>query len=392
MTKKKIAILGSTGSIGKQTLEIIKKDKHNFNVVLLSTNSNIDEISKQIKIFKPKAVIITDKNKFIQFQKKNKEPKVFNNYSCFQKIFLKKIDYVMSAISGFDGLQPTIEIIKYTKLIALANKESIICGWNLINAELRKSKTKFVPVDSEHFSIWTLIENYNQEIDEIFITASGGPFLNIKRKKLKEVKPEHAIKHPKWKMGKKISIDSATMVNKLFELIEAKKIFNISIKKIKILSHPNSYVHAIVKFKNGVTKILIHDTNMKIPIFNTLYLNKSARINSKKMDIKKLNNLNFNYLSIRQFPSLGLINLFNFKKNSLLETVLVSANDELVDLFLKKKIKFLDISKKLTTILKLNEFKKLRTKKPNNLAQIMHLNRYVRLKTRTLCVRSNDNA
>ena len=391
MTKKKIAILGSTGSIGKQTLEIVKKDKHNFNVVLLSTNSNIDEISKQIKIFKPKAVIITDKNKFIQFQKSNKKLKVFNNYLCFKKVFLKKIDYVMNSISGFDGLQPTIEIIKYTKLIALANKESIICGWNLINAELRKSKTKFVPVDSEHFSIWTLIENYNQEIDEIFITASGGPFLNIKRKKLKEVKPEHAIKHPKWKMGKKISIDSATMVNKLFELIEAKKIFNISLKKIKILSHPNSYVHAIVKFKNGVTKILIHDTNMKIPIFNTLYLNKSSRINSKKMDIKKLNNLNFNHLSIKQFPSLGLINLFNFKKNSLLETVLVSANDELVDLFLKKKIKFLDISDKLISILKLNEFKKLRTKKPNNLAQIMHLNRYVRLKTRALCVRSISN-
>ncbi len=391
MTKKKIAILGSTGSIGKQTLEIVKKDKHNFNVVLLSTNSNIDEISKQIKIFKPKAVIITDKNKFIKFQKSNKKLKVFNNYLCFKKVFLKKIDYVMNSISGFDGLQPTIEIIKYTKLIALANKESIICGWNLINAELRKSKTKFVPVDSEHFSIWTLIENYNQEIDEIFITASGGPFLNIKRKKLKEVKPEHAIKHPKWKMGKKISIDSATMVNKLFELIEAKKIFNISLKKIKILSHPNSYVHAIVKFKNGVTKILIHDTNMKIPIFNTLYLNKSSRINSKKMDIKKLNNLNFNHLSIKQFPSLGLINLFNFKKNSLLETVLVSANDELVDLFLKKKIKFLDISDKLISILKLNEFKKLRTKKPNNLAQIMHLNRYVRLKTRALCVRSISN-
>ena len=181
------------------------------------------------------------------------------------------------------------------------------------------------------------------------------------------------------------------MVNKLFELIEAKKIFNISLKKIKILSHPNSYVHAIVKFKNGVTKILIHDTNMKIPIFNTLYLNKSSRINSKKMDIKKLNNLNFNHLSIKQFPSLGLINLFNFKKNSLLETVLVSANDELVDLFLKKKIKFLDISDKLISILKLNEFKKLRTKKPNNLAQIMHLNRYVRLKTRALCVRSISN-
>ncbi len=392
MKKKNIAILGSTGSIGKQTLEVIKKDKKNFNIILLSTNSNIKEISKQIKIFRPESIIITNKKKFILFKKKNKKIKIFNDYSCFKKIFSKKADYVMSSITGFNGLQPTIEIVKHTKLLAIANKESIICGWNLIQAELKKNKTKFIPVDSEHFSIWKLTENNNHEIDKIFITASGGPFLNKNRKNLKNIKPKHAIKHPKWKMGKKISIDSATMVNKLFELIEANKIFNIDIKKIKILSHPNSYVHAIVKFKNGLTKILIHDTNMKIPIFNTLYYNQTAKIKSNDLDINKLNNLNFNYISLKQFPSLKLINLFNYKKNSLLETVLVSANDELVDLFLKNKINFLDISTKLISILNLKEFKKLRSKKPNNLAQIMHLNRYVRLKTRTLCVRSNSNA
>ncbi len=392
MTKKNIAILGSTGSIGKQTLEVIKNDKNNFNVILLSTNSNIKEISKQIKIFRPRSIIISNKKKFTFFKKKNKKIKIFNDYSCFEKIFSKKVDYVMSSITGFNGLQPTIEIIKHTKLLAIANKESIICGWNLIQSELKKNKTKFIPVDSEHFSIWKLTENNNHEIDKIFITASGGPFLNKKRRNLMNIKPKHAIKHPKWKMGKKISIDSATMVNKLFELIEANKIFNIDIKNIKILSHPNSYVHAIVKFKNGLTKILIHDTNMKIPIFNTLYNNQTAKIKSNDLDIKKLNDLNLNYISLKQFPSLRLINLFNYKKNSLLETVLVSANDELVDLFLKKKINFLDISTNLISILNLKEFKKLRSKKPNNLAQIMHLNRYVRLKTRTLCVRSNSNA
>jgi len=391
MTKKNIAILGSTGSIGKQTLEVIKNDKNNFNVILLSTNSNIKEISKQIKIFRPRSIIISNKKKFTFFKKKNKKIKIFNDYSCFEKIFSKKVDYVMSSITGFNGLQPTIEIIKHTKLLAIANKESIICGWNLIQSELKKNKTKFIPVDSEHFSIWKLTENNNHEIDKIFITASGGPFLNKKRRNLMNIKPKHAIKHPKWKMGKKISIDSATMVNKLFELIEANKIFNIDIKNIKILSHPNSYVHAIVKFKNGLTKILIHDTNMKIPIFNTLYNNQTAKIKSNDLDIKKLNDLNLNYISLKQFPSLRLINLFNYKKNSLLETVLVSANDELVDLFLKKKINFLDISTNLISILNLKEFKKLRSKKPNNLAQIMHLNRYVRLKTRTLCVRSNSN-
>ena len=390
--KKKIAILGSTGSIGKQTLEIIKKNKKNFRIILLSTNKNINEITKQVKAFRPKYLIITNYEKFEYFKKKNKNLKIFNNYKCFKKIFPKKIDYVMSSISGFTGLQPTLEVIKHTKLIAIANKESIICGWNLINIELRKNKTKFVPIDSEHFSIWSLANNNYENIDEIFITASGGPFLNKKRKNLVNVKPFQAIKHPRWKMGKKISIDSATMVNKIFEIIEASKIFNISTNKIKILSHPNSYVHAILKFKNGLSKILIHDTSMKIPIFNSLYLEKTLKTYPTKLNIKKLNSLDLNTVSIKQFPVLDLIKYFYSKKNTLLETVLVSANDELVDLFLKKKIKFLDISKYLKATLNLKEFKKLRSKKPNNLVQITKLNKYVRLKTRSLCVRSNDNA
>ena len=389
--KKNIAILGSTGSIGKQTLEIIKKNKKRFNIILLSTNKNIIEISKQIKVFKPKCIIITNFKKFSYFKKKNKKIKIFNNYDCFKKIFSKKADYVMSSISGFEGLQPTIEVIKHTRLIAIANKESIICGWNLISKELKKNETKFIPVDSEHFSIWSLAGNKYENIDEIYITASGGPFFNKPRKSLKYIKPAHAIKHPRWKMGKKISIDSATMVNKVFEIIEASKLFNLNIKKIKVLSHPNSYVHAIVKFKNGLTKILIHDTNMKVPIFNSLFNSESAVIYSEKLDIKKLNNLNFNKISIKQFPALKVINMFSSNNNNLLETVLVSANDELVDLFLKKKIKFLDISKKLMIILKLKEFKNLKTKKPNNLAQIIRLNTYVRLKTKSLCVKSTYN-
>ena len=389
--KKKIAILGSTGSIGKQTLDVIKNYKNNFDIVLLSTNKNIREIHKQLKIFKPKHLIITNFKKFKYFKKKNKKIKIYNNYDCFKRIFTKRIDYVMSSISGFEGLQPTIEIIKYTKLIAIANKESIICGWNLINKEIKKNKTKFIPVDSEHFSIWSLVNNNYDQVDEIYITASGGPFLNKKRKSLKNIKPVHAIKHPKWRMGKKISIDSATMVNKVFEVIEASKIFNINIKKVKVLSHPDSYVHAIVKFKNGLFKILIHDTNMKIPIFNSLFFNKSSKNFPAKLNISKLNHLNLNPINVKQFPVLNLIQYFSLK-NTLFETVLISANDELVDLFLQNKIKFLDISKKLMTILDLKEFKKYRSKIPNNLAQIITLNRYVRLKTRTLCVRSYDNA
>ena len=297
----------------------------------------------------------------------------------------------MSSISGFDGLQPTIDIIKHTKLIAIANKESIICGWNLINDELKKNNTKFIPIDSEHFSIWSLCNYKYQDVEEIFITASGGPFLNIERKKLKKVKPRHAIKHPNWSMGKKISVDSATMVNKVFEAIEASKIFNINIQKIKILSHPDSYVHAIVKFKNGLTKILIHDTDMKVPIFNSLFFNESKIAVSDKLSLTKLNNLKLKFISDKQFPSLKVIKNFYSCHNTLLETALVSINDELVELFLNNKISFLDISKKLVSIMKLNEIKKLSLKKPNNLAQIIQLNKYVRLKTRSLCVKSYSN-
>jgi len=391
--KKKIAILGSTGSIGKSTLEIIKKDKKNFDVVLLSTNKNIRELSKQKKVFKPRYLIINDFKSFIKFKKKNKgKIKVFNDYNFIKKIFKKKIDYTMCSISGFDGLKPTLDIIPFTKIVAIANKESLICGWNLLNAKIKKYNTKFIPVDSEHFSIWSLIKNVSEDIEKIYITASGGPFLNKKPKDLKKIKPEAAIRHPNWKMGKKISIDSATMINKVFELIEAKKIFNLNLNQFEILLHPDSYVHAIVKFKNGLTKILIHDTDMKIPIFNSIYFNEKKPYKSNSLNFTKINNFNFKKVNPKQFTSVNILKNFKQVQNSLYETVLVSANDELVNLFLKKKISFSDISKKLIMIINLKEFTKLKSIKPLNFNQIFALNKHVRLKTKSLCVRSHHNA
>ena len=390
--KKKIAILGSTGSIGKSTLEIIKKDKKNFDVVLLSTNKNIRELKKQEKIFKPKYLIINDFKSFIKFKKKNKSKiKVFNDYNFIKKIFKKKIDYTMCSISGFDGLKPTLDIIPFTKIVAIANKESLICGWNLLHAEIKKFNTKFIPVDSEHFSIWSLIKNVSEDIEKIYITASGGPFLNKKIKDLKKIKPVAAVKHPNWKMGKKISIDSATMINKVFEVIEAKKIFNLNLNQFEILLHPDSYVHAMVKFKNGLTKILIHDTDMKIPIFNSLYFNKKKTYKTNFLNFTKINNFNFKKINSKQFPAVNILKNFKQIQNSLYETVLVSANDELVNLFLKKKINFLDIAKKLVMIINLKEFRKLRSAKPLNFKQIFKLNEHVRLKTQSLCVRSLHN-
>ena len=226
--KKKIAILGSTGSIGKTLIKILKKDQKNFEIVLLTTNKNYKELTKQAKIFNVKNLIATNENTYLRIKKNNilNHTKVFNNFDSFDKIFKTKIDYVMSSISGLEGLKPTFNIIKHTKFIAIANKESIICGWNILNKELKKNKTNFIPVDSEHFSInYALKNNLISNVNNIYLTASGGPLLKVPLDKFKNIKISNVLKHPNWSMGKKISIDSATLMNKVFEVIEAKKNF-----------------------------------------------------------------------------------------------------------------------------------------------------------------------
>jgi len=385
--KKKIILLGSTGSIGRSFLNILKADVNNFDILLLTANKNILQLLKQLKIFKVKNIIVNDKKSFLKVKKilKNKKINIYNNYDSIDKIFQKnKADYTLNAISGLDGLSPTLKIIKFTKKIAIANKESIICGWSLIKKELNKFKVKFIPVDSEHFSIWSLIDDVkNINIEKVFITASGGPFKNYPLYKFNQITIRQSLKHPNWKMGNKISIDSATLMNKVFEVIEAKKIFNFKYKQLKILIHPNSYVHAIIKFSNGLTKILIHDTNMKIPIFNSLYTNFEKKIKTKELNINLLNKLNFTDVDIRKFPIVKVLKKMP-SNDSLFETVIVSANDKLVDLFLKKKITFNQISIFLLKIIEMNEFKKFKKIKVKNIDQIIKLSNYVSLKTGNL--------
>ena len=386
--KKKIAILGSTGSIGKQTLKIIKKNKKNFDVVLLSTNKNTKLILEQAKEFNVKNIVIKNYESYLKFKKKIKYLKVHKNFDNLEQFIKKKLDYTMCAITGLEGLKPTLKIVKHTKTIAIANKESIICGWCLINKQLQKHKTKFIPVDSEHFSIWSVIKDLNSSVVEnIIITASGGPFFNNKNNSLK-ITPKLASSHPNWKMGAKISVDSSTLMNKVFEIIEAKKIFNIELKKFKILIHPKSYVHAIVKLKNGLIKIVAHDTDMKIPITNSLYLNENKFIKTKNINVKILNNLKLTEVNKKQFPLIKLLKAVP-KNNTLFETLLVSMNDELVSLFLNKKISYDQISKNLLSRINSKSFSKFKRKKLNNLAQIEKLNNFVRLKTKTLSVISS---
>ena len=384
--KKKIAILGSTGSIGKTTFNIIKRNQKEFELVLLTTNKNIKEISKQARELKVKNILINSKTHYLKFIKNSKKVNIYNDFQSFSKKFKNKIDYTMCAISGLAGLKPTLDLIRFSKKIAIANKESIICGWNLIKKELTKNQTEFIPVDSEHFSIWSLLKGSNKlNVEHIFITASGGPFLNLPINKFQSINSFSAVKHPNWSMGKKISVDSATLMNKVFEVIEAQRIFNIDINKFKILTHPKSYVHAIIKFNNGLTKILIHDTDMRIPILNSIYDKKNFNSKSNKLNFDYLNNLNFNEVDTSKFSSIKILKLIP-RKNSLYETVMVTANDELVHLFLDGKINFLDIVKKLSMIMKLREFNKYRYINPKNFDQIKNLSSYVRLKVNNLCI------
>jgi len=379
--KKKIPILGSTGSIGKTLIEIIKKDKKNFKIELLTANTNYQEILNQAKNFNVKNIIITDKKSYLKLKKKKLgNIKIYNNFNSLNIIFKNKIDYVMSSISGIYGLEPTIKIIKYTKKIAIANKEAIICGWHLIKRDIKKFKTSFIPVDSEHFSIFYALQgNIISNIEKIYLTASGGPLNNISKKKFKSVKISEAINHPNWNMGKKISIDSATLMNKVFEIIEAKKIFDLKYDKLDILIHPSSYIHAITKFNDGMIKIIAHDTNMKIPIFNSLYDNQKKKIRTDQLNLKKLNFLDFKKVDTDKFSSIKIIKKLQ-NKDSLLETIIVLANDELVNLFLLKKINFNDIINILQRLINMKEFKKYSQKKPGNIKTIIALDKYIRKK------------
>ena len=380
--KKKIAILGSTGSIGKTLFNLILREKKNFEFSLLTAHKSHKILLKQAKALNVKNLIITNKKDYeiLKQKTKNSKIKVFNDFTQLDKIFKKKIDYVMSSISGLQGLEPTIKVIKFTKKIAIANKESIICGWNLIQSQLNKHKTKFIPVDSEHFSLWYGFQNLKiNSVEKIFITASGGPFYKTSLNKFKNIKVTDALKHPNWKMGKKISIDSATMINKVYEVIEAKKIFNVGYKKINILIHPKSYIHAILKFNNGLTNIVVHDTTMKVPIFNTLFLNSNRQLKTKKINTKVLNNLDLKNVDNKRYPMVKLLN-FLPDKHSLFETVIVAVNDKLVELFLNNKINFTDIQKKLFKIIKKREFQKYKNISPKSISDITNMNDYVRLK------------
>ena len=379
--KKIISILGSTGSIGLNSFKIIDKKRKYFDINLLSANKNYKLICMQILKYKPNFFVVTDQFIFEKIKKKFKKTKIkiLNNFELAS--LKKQNDLTITAIPGIIGLKPTIQMIKCSKKVLIANKESIICGWNLIKTNAQKNKTKIIPVDSEHFSILKLLESHKlNEINKVYITASGGPFLKFKSHEFKKIKPKDALKHPKWKMGKKISIDSSTLMNKILELIEAQKLFDIPIEKLDILIHPNSLVHAIVELKNGLVKLIYHQTTMIIPLANAIFdgdLNIKDFYNIDKQKSNSiLENLSFKNVNKKTFPIINIKKRVNEYPST--SIIINAANEVLVDQFLRKKIPFLSISKTIMDILNDRNYKKYAIRRPKNINEINKIDNWTR--------------
>ena len=377
--KKTLSILGSTGSIGNSVFKIIDKRKKLFRINLLAANKNYLKILNQIRKYKPNIFVVNDKQTYNKLKKiKFKNTKILNNFT-FKKI--KKSDFTISAIPGITGLHPTLEMIKSSKKILIANKESIICGWKLIKQVSKKYNTSIVPIDSEHFSLFQLLKNHKlKEIRKIYITASGGPFLNYKVDQFKSINPKKALNHPKWKMGKKISVDSATLMNKMLELIEAQKLFGIPNDKIDILVHPNSLVHAIIELENGLSKFIHHETTMLIPLANAIFEDGLNIKNFYKINERKIiENLKFKKVDKKIFPIIKIKDKLN-KYNS--SPIIINASNEvLVDHFLQKKIPFLAIFKIIMSILRDRNYKKYAIRNPKNINQIIDIDLWAKRKT-----------
>ena len=377
---KLISILGSTGSVGLTTCKIIDKDSKNFKPYLFSANKNYSLICKQITKYKPNFFVVKNKKTYLKLKKKfqDKKTKILNNFDSIK--LKKKSDITICAIPGIAGLKPTIIFTNLSKKILLANKESIICGWDLIKNIANKSKTTIVPIDSEHYSISNLIKNHRSiEINKIYLTASGGPFLNYNYDKLKEVKPYEALRHPKWKMGKKISIDSSTLMNKILELIEAQKLFNIPQKKLEIVIHPQSLVHAIIELKNGLHKFIYHHNSMIIPIANAIFGDKLLIDEIYPEHYKKnvfLNNFSFQKVDKKKFPIIKIKNRLNEHKSTAI--IINAVNETLVDLFLQKKVAFFDIFRTILRVLNDRNYKKYAVKDPKSINEIFLIDKWAR--------------
>ena len=370
MSKQKIAVLGSTGNVGKKTLKILYNQKKFFSVEFLLCDKNYKEIIKQISTFKPKYVYINNLKVFNKVKKKfNNKIRFLNSKNQLKLIKKNSFDITVCATSGLSCFDINFLFVELSKKMLIANKETLICGNKIFINKCKINKTEIFSIDSEHFCLNELLKNENKKnIKNFYITASGGPFFNIPFKKYKKAKISQTLSHPKWKMGKKISIDSATIVNKIFEVFEASVLFDIPINKIKIKIHPESLLHSAIVFKNGLVKFVGHDTSMNIPIINSLDKNYFHKKNF--FDDSKSLKLNFFRPNNRKLKILNLIPIINKYGHSGI-VIFNILNDYLVYKYLQKKIYFYEIEKYLLKIFSLDKVRIFCNKKITNYKDIM---------------------
>ena len=345
--KKKVTIFGSTGSIGLSTLDIINQHSDKYEIVGLSINNNYEKLLEQVLAFKPKIVSIKDTDSFEKFKNRNtlKNLEILNGSDSFDDILNYETDIVVAAITGSAGLLPVVGAAKRGITIALANKESLVCSGSLVTGLAKKNGSIILPVDSEHNAIYQVLDIKNKSnVSKLILTASGGPFLNKSIHELENITPEEAVKHPNWSMGKKISVDSATMMNKGLELIEAHYLFDMPHDKIDIVVHPESIIHSCVEYSDGSILAQMGNPDMRTPISYTLAYPNRIPTRVEKLKLSEIKKLTFYEPDFLKFPCLDLAySSLKIKKSA--PTILNAANEIAVDAFLSQKISFLSIHK-----------------------------------------------
>ena len=342
---KKLSILGSTGSIGTQTLDIVKNNPHEFKVVGLTANKNIELLKNQINEFKPESVAVMDNEK-ADLLKEDVDINVYSGIDGIIKIAaLDETDTIVNSLVGSIGVKPTVEAIRNKKNIALANKETLVTAGSIVMEEVKKNDVNLMPIDSEHSAIFQCLNGENiDDINKIIITASGGPFRDYTKQQLENVSVNDALNHPTWNMGNKITIDSATLMNKGFEVIEAHWLYGIGYKDIEVVTHPQSIIHSLVEFKDNSTVAQLSLPDMKMPIQYALSYPKRFELNVKKLNLTEVKNLSFEKPNFELFPCLK----YAYDAGNIggtMPAVLNAVNEVAVYAFLENKIKFLDIPK-----------------------------------------------
>ncbi|SHJ91052.1 1-deoxy-D-xylulose-5-phosphate reductoisomerase [Paramaledivibacter caminithermalis] len=373
---KNISILGSTGSIGKQTLDVIRNNLDLYKVIAISGNNNIDLLLKQIKEFAPKYVAVFDEKKAKELRNKvsDSNVKILCGLEGLNEIStLKEVDILVTSVVGNIGLLPTLNAIKTGKTIALANKETLVTAGELVMKEANINNARIIPVDSEHSAIFQCLQGANKkEINKIILTASGGPFRGMNKEKLMDVKARDALKHPNWSMGRKISIDSATLMNKGLEVIEAKWLFGLEIDKIDVIIHPQSIIHSMVEFIDGSVLAQLAIPDMKLPIQYALTYPERVKSNTEGLSFEKYNELTFEKPDRNTFLCLDLA-YEALRLGGTMPTVLNAANEELVMQYLDNRIKFYDIPDRIEKAMKKHNI----IKNPN-INDIIETDKYTR--------------